>query len=345
MCRRAGWAIPLLAAAVPLALPSGPAAADTPTTAILSCNIPRLQEEIVSPSVTATGPFVVEGALATSGTSATPASASVPSGGTLNLVADSADVPGSAFGSAVTLLDPPDTGLGAVIQLDPAFASWLSSISGGSDITMSSASPIGLTVTGGTSTPPATLSLSGTFAMPPAPPANTLAVVLAGTAGGSIVAGSSGTVSVGVPAFTAADPLVLTVSVPSFHTTKSIDCLDGGGELIDTATVSPPPTTTTTASTTTTVSPTTTTTVPPTTTTTTTPVVTKSSPVSPPAPPAPSLTASTRPQLAFTGAGSGLWMLALAGVVLLGAGAILLLWPGRLFVVARRRGRRVRRGS
>jgi hypothetical protein len=147
-------------------------------------------------------------------------------------------------------------------------------------------------------------------------------------------------VSVGVPAFTATDPLVLAVSVPSFHTTKSIDCTDGGAELIDTASVSPPPTTTTTTS-----ASTTTTTVPPSTTTTTTAVVTKSSPVSPPTAPTPSLTSSTRPQLAFTGAGNGRWMLALAGVVLLGAGAVLLLWPGRLFAVARRRGRRVRRGS
>jgi hypothetical protein len=94
--------------------------------------------------------------------------------------------------AAVTLLDPPDTGLGAVLQLDPAFAAWLSSISAGSDITMSSASPIALTVTGGTSTPPPTLSLRGTFAMPPASPANTPAVVSAGTAGTSIVAGRAG---------------------------------------------------------------------------------------------------------------------------------------------------------
>lgn len=326
----------------------GRAAADT------SQNTLNCIDSTLGPGTPLAFTSVTEGALSSSGSSpVAPGQANVSPGGTLNLVGSKNDIPDSALGSGVTLLNGPDnTGLGTVSELPSSFASLLNDVKGD---TVDETASVPLTLSGATSGSSETLALSGSFTIPSGGlPSGTLGTLMIGSASGTITAGSSGTVTVSVPEFTSSSPLVITTTIPALSLTSTLTCTDSSAETIDTATISSSGTSapsTTTTTTTTTVPPATTTTTAPTTTTTAAPSTqaaaitpTSSSSGGPSTGSSSGGSSTTASTLAFTGAGPDVWLLAFAGLILLDIGYLILTLYYRprqlLALLLRRRGGR-----
>jgi hypothetical protein len=204
----------VVSAAVLSGATAGVAAADSPSQA-LACNAAGTNVPIPA--------SIGEGVLSPN---------PVNSGAPVSLVANPADVPnGSLTGG--TLLNGPDTGLGFEIQFPTALEGLTTP---GSTIGFAGSTP--LTVTGGTGTP--TLNMSGTFVVPATFPTGNVFVSVPGSVTGTITAGSSGTVSVGLPLYTTSTPLSLSLTGVSTSAIPLI-CTTTAAQTISSATITPTP--------------------------------------------------------------------------------------------------------
>jgi hypothetical protein len=207
--------------------------------------------------------------------------------------------------NGVNLLNGPDTGLGVVVEFPAA----LEPLTTAGD-TVSFSGTLPLTVTGGIGTP--SLNLSGSFTVPAPYPTNA-AIAIRGTQSGTITAGQQTSMTVTQPQFTSTSPLTLTITIGT--TNVPITCTSSTVETLDTATITGGNGTPT--------------------------------PPNPPSPgtstaaPAGSTTTGTGAKtLAFTGVGPGLWVLAIAGLVLIDLGYLALTVeyrPRKLLAMASRR--------
>ena len=159
----------------------------------------------------------------------------VNSGSAVTLGPTTLDHPNTGL-AGVTLLNGPDTGLGMAFTI-PAAIQALASTPGES---VGFSGNIPLTVTGGTTSGSPSLSLSGAFTVPATFPASP-AVAIDGTQSGTITAGASGTVSVGLPQFTTTSPLTLNIILPAPTGTIPLSCTDSAAVTIDSATITPTP--------------------------------------------------------------------------------------------------------
>ena len=210
-----------VASAAVVTATSGVAGADSPSYA-LTCSAAGIPVNLTQ--------VVTEGLISPS---------PVDSGGAVSLASNPADVPNGAL-TGGTLLNPPDGGLGLFL----GFPTALEPLTTPGD-TVQFAGDVPLTVTGGTGSP--AMAVSGTFTVPATYPSGSLFVSVPATLSGSVTAGSSGTVSLGEPVFTATAPLTLSLTItnpstsPPTVTPVPLSCTSTAAITIDTANITPTP--------------------------------------------------------------------------------------------------------